>query len=73
MINKERKYCVNDVDSLEETDNDSFDEDGVNNFILMAIDDFGNEYTRSDLNEEETTVDMEGELFSALEEIIDSD
>ena len=35
----------------------------------MAIDDIGNEYTESDLNEEEAMVDMEGELISALEEI----
>ena len=35
----------------------------------MVIDDFGNEYTRSDLNEEEAMVDMEGELINALEEI----
>ena len=35
----------------------------------MAIDDIGNEYTKSDLNEEEAMVDMEGELISALEEI----
>ena len=46
--NKEAKHkkkilCVNDVDCLEETENDSSDEDEVNKFILMAIDEFGNE------------------------------
>ena len=61
--------CVNDVDSSKETDNDSSGEDEVNNFMLMAIDDIGNEYTESDLNEEEVMVDMEGELISAMEEI----
>ena len=35
----------------------------------MDIDDFGNEYARSDLNEEEAMIDMEGELINALEEI----
>ena len=35
----------------------------------MAIEYFGNEYTRSDLNDEESMVDMEGELISALEDI----
>ena len=35
----------------------------------MDIEDFGNEYTSSDLNDEEAMVDMEGELISALEEI----
>ena len=35
----------------------------------MAIDDFGIEYTVSELNDEEAMVDMEGELISALEEI----
>ena len=51
------------------TDNDLSDEDEVNNFMLMAIDDFGDEYPGNDLNEEEAMVDMEGELISALEEI----
>ena len=37
--------------------------------MLMAIEDFENEYTGSDLNDEEGVVDMEGELISALEEI----
>ena len=48
--NKEAKYkkkilCLNDVGSLEETNNDSYCEDGFNRFMLMAIEDFGNEYT----------------------------
>ena len=72
--NKEAKHkkkilCVNDVDSSEETDNDSSGEDEVNKFMLMAIGDIGNEYTESDMNEEESMVDMEGELINALEEI----
>ena len=48
--NKDAKYkkkslCVNDVDSSEETNIDSSCEDEVNNFMLMAIEYFGNEYT----------------------------
>ena len=60
---------INDVDSSKETDNDSSCEDELNNFMLMAIEYFGNEYTRSDLNDEEAMVDMEGDLVNALEEI----
>ena len=72
--NKEAKHkkkilCVNDVDCLEETDIDSLDEDEVNNFIVMAINDFGNEYIGRDLNEDKAMVDMEGQLINALEEI----
>ena len=37
--------------------------------MLMAIEAFENEYTGTDLNDEEDMVDMEGELISALEEI----
>ena len=61
--------CVNDVDSSEETGNDSSDEDEMNSFMLMAVYYFGNEYTWSGLNEEEAMVDMEGDLISSLEEI----
>ena len=72
--NKEAKYkkkslCANNVDSSEETDTDSSYEDKMNNFMLMAIEDFENEYTGSDLNDEEVMVDMEGELISAMEDI----
>ena len=42
---KNKSLCVNDVDSSEKTENDSSGEDEVNNFMLMAIDDIGNEYT----------------------------
>ena len=48
--NKEAKYkrkilCANDVDSSKETNSDSSCEDKVNNFFLMAIEYFENEYT----------------------------
>ena len=61
--------CVNDVDSLEEIDSDSFCEDELNNFMCISIEYFGNEYIGSDLNYEESMVYMEGELISSLEEI----
>ena len=48
---KRKRLCANDVDSSEETENDSSCEDEVNNFMLMAIEDFGNEYIASDLND----------------------
>jgi hypothetical protein len=35
----------------------------------MAKEDYENNSTRSDVNEEEAVVDMEGEMISALEEI----
>ena len=75
--NKEAKYkkeslCANDVDSSEEIDNNSSCEDKVNNCMRMAIQDFENEYTGSDLNDEEAMVDMEGERINALEEIANS-
>ena len=65
---KKKSLCVNDVESSEETHSDSSNEDEVNNVMLMAIDDFRNEYTGSELNEEEAMVDMEGELISDMEE-----
>ena len=40
----------------------------MNNFMLMAIEYFENEYIGCDLNDEEPMVDMEGELISSLEE-----
>ena len=63
--NKEAKYkrkilCANNVKSSEETDSDSSCEDKMNNFMLMDIEYFENEYTRSDMNDEEYMVDMEG-------------
>ena len=61
--------CANNDNSSEDIDNDSSCEDKVNDFMLMAIGDLDDEYTRSDMNDEEVVVDMEGELISALEEI----
>jgi hypothetical protein len=38
--------------------------------MLMAQDDYDNKIIGSEANEEEVVVDMEGELISALEEIV---
>jgi hypothetical protein len=66
---KKKILCVNNDDSSEDTDSDSSYEDKVNDFMLMAKEDYDNKITGSDVNDEEVVVDMEGELISALEEI----
>jgi hypothetical protein len=65
---KKKSMCVNnDDDPSDDEENDSSIEDKLNDFILMAKEDYDNKITGSD--EEEVVVDMEGELISALEEI----
>jgi hypothetical protein len=65
---KKKSLCVNnDDDPSDDEENDSSIEDKLNDFILMAKEDYDNKITGSD--EEEVVVDMEGELISALEEI----
>jgi hypothetical protein len=67
---KKKSLCANnDDDPSDDEDNDSSIEDKLNDFILMAKEDYDNNSTGSDVNEEEDVVDMEGELISALEEI----
>jgi hypothetical protein len=67
---KKKSLCVNnDDDPSDDEDNDSSIEDKINEFILMAKEDYDNEITGSEVNEEEVVVDIEGELISALEEI----
>jgi hypothetical protein len=68
-FDKKKSLCVNNDDSSEDTDSDSSCEDKVNDFMLMAKEDYDNERTGSEENDEEVVVDMEGELISALEEI----
>jgi hypothetical protein len=68
-FDKKKSLCVNNDDSSEDTDSDSSCEDKVNEFILMAKEDYDNKITGSDVNDEEFVVDMEGELISSLEEI----
>jgi hypothetical protein len=64
-----KSLCVNnDDDPSDDEENDSSIEDKLNDFILMAKEDYDNNNTGSDVNEE-FVVDMEGELISALEEI----
>jgi hypothetical protein len=68
---KKKSLCVNNEDDpSDDEDNDSSIEDKLNDFILMAKEDYDNiESIGSDENDEEAVVDMEGELISALEEI----
>ena len=68
-FDKKKSLYVNNDDSLEDTNSDSSYEDKVNDFMLMAKEDYDNKITGSDENDEEDVVDMEGELISALEEI----
>jgi hypothetical protein len=68
-FDKKKSLCVNNDDSSEDTDSDSSYEDKVNDFMLMAKENYDNKSTGSDENDEEVVVDMEGELISALEEI----
>jgi hypothetical protein len=68
-FDKKKSLCVNNDDSSEDTDSDSSCEDKVNDFMLMAKEDYDNKITGSEANEEEVVVDLEGELISALEEI----
>jgi hypothetical protein len=67
---KTKILCVNNDDHpSDDQDNDSSIEDKLNDFMLMAKEDYDNKSTGSDANEEEVVVYMEGELISALEEI----
>jgi hypothetical protein len=66
---KKKSLCVNNDDSSGDTDSDSSCEDKVNEFMLMAKEDYDYKITGSDVNDEEVVVDLEGELISALEEI----
>ena len=59
----------NDDDPSDDEDNDSSIEDKLNEFMLMAKENYDNKSTGNDENDEEAVVDMEGELISALEEI----
>jgi hypothetical protein len=68
-FDKKKSLCVNNDDSSEDTDSDSSCEDKVNDFMLMAKEDYDNKIIGSDDNYEEVVVDLEGELISALEEI----
>jgi hypothetical protein len=67
-FDRKKSLCVNNDDSSEDTDSDSSCEDKVNDFMLMAKEDYDNKIIGSDDNDEEVVVDMEGEVISALEE-----
>jgi hypothetical protein len=67
---KKKSLCANNEDDpSDDEDNDSSIEDKLNDFMLMAKENYDNKSTGSDENDEEAVVDMEGELISALEEI----
>jgi hypothetical protein len=66
---KKKSLVANNDNSSEDTDSDSSCEGKVNDFMLMAKEDYDNKITSNDDNDEEVVVDMEGELISALEEI----
>jgi hypothetical protein len=57
---KKKSLCVNNYDSLEDTNSDSSCEDKVNGFVIIDKEDYDNEITRSDANNEEVVVDLEG-------------
>jgi hypothetical protein len=63
---KKKTLCVNNDDSLGDTDSNYDDEDKVNEFILMSKEYYDNEITRSDFGDEEAVVELEGELIRAL-------
>jgi hypothetical protein len=66
---KKKRLCVNNDDSSEDIDNDSSCEDKINEFMLMAKEDYDNKITGSDVDDEEVVVDLEGKWINALEEI----
>jgi hypothetical protein len=67
---KKKSLCVNnDDDPSDDEDNDSSIEYKLNEFILMAKEDYDNKIIGSDANEYEDVVDLEGELINALEEL----
>jgi hypothetical protein len=66
---KKKSLRENNDDSSEDIDNDSSFEDKINEFRLMAKEDYDNKITGSDVDNEEAVVDLEGELISALEQI----
>ena len=66
---KKKILCVNDDESSGTSDSESSHESKENDFMLMAIEDLKHNCTEYEINDEDATVDMEGELMSALEEI----
>jgi hypothetical protein len=66
---KKKSLCVNKNDYSEDTYSKSSYEDMVNEFMLVAKEDYDNKITGSDVDDEEVVVDLEGELINALEEI----
>jgi hypothetical protein len=69
IFDKKKSLYVNNDDSSKDTNSDSSCEDKVNEFMLMAKEDYDYKSTGSDPNDEKDVADMEDELISALEEI----
>jgi hypothetical protein len=67
--NKKKSLCANNDNSSEDIGSDSSCENKVNDFMIMVMGYFDDEHTRGEMDDEESMVDMEGELISALEEI----
>ena len=68
-FDKRKSLCVINDDSSGDIDSDYDGEDKVNDFVIMAKEDYVNQNIGSDVNDQEDVVDMEGELISALEDI----
>jgi hypothetical protein len=69
IFDRKKILSVNNDDSLEDTYSDSSYEDKVNDFMLMAKEDYDNKITGNDDNDEEVVVELETEMINALEEI----
>jgi hypothetical protein len=63
---RRRTKTLNNDDSSRDTDSESSCEDKVNDFMLMAKEDYDNKIIGSDVNYEEVVFELEGELISAL-------
>jgi hypothetical protein len=59
-IDKNKSSCVNDGDSSEDTDSDSLCEYKVNEFMLMAQEDYDKKDSEINAGDEEAVVDLEG-------------
>ena len=68
-FDKKKSLCVNNDDSSEDTNNDSSCEDKVNEFMLMDKEDYDKKIIGCYVNDEESVIDLEGELISSLKEI----
>jgi chromosome segregation ATPase len=67
---KKKILCINnDDDSSDDESSDSSIESKINDIMLIDLEDLNTEDTRSEFSYCEAVVDLEGELFSAMENI----